>query len=266
MSEPARVVVVTGAGSGIGEATSRLLLGQGHRVVGVDWAQAGLDRLAAAHGERFLPVRGDVGDAHTHEVAADAAQGAGRLSGWVNNAGIDVQGGAHEVAAAEIAEGLRVLQVGVMLGCGSALRRMLPLGAGAIVNVSSVQGLAAFPGYFVYGSAKAAVIAASRSVAVDYGSRGIRCNTVCPGAIETRLGMHELAGDRIGEALERAREDGASLAPLGRIGQPREVAEVIAFLLSDRASYVSGAVVTVDGATSARVFPYPAVTVEGLDA
>jgi NAD(P)-dependent dehydrogenase (short-subunit alcohol dehydrogenase family) len=262
VSGAAPVAVVTGAGSGIGEASTRLLVEQGFRVVGVDRAVAGIDRLALELGDRFVPIQGDVGDAATHERAADAGEAAGRLAGWVNNAGIDVQGGAHEVGAAEIVEGLRVLQVAVMLGCGTAVRRMLPLRQGSIVNVASIQGLAAFPGYFVYGPAKAAVIAASRSVAIDYGSRGIRCNAVCPGAIETRLGMHGLGDDRVEEMLRENREDGARLAPLGRIGRPSEVAEVIAFLLSERASYVSGAMIAVDGATSARVYPYPPVAID----
>jgi NAD(P)-dependent dehydrogenase (short-subunit alcohol dehydrogenase family) len=262
VSESAPVAVVTGSGSGIGEATTRLLVEQGYRVVGVDWAESGLTRLAAELGGAFLPVQGDVGDAATHERAADAADDAGRLAGWVNNAGVDVQGGAHDVSADEITYGLRILQVGVMLGCGVAVRRMLRSRRGSIVNVSSVQGMAAFPGYFVYGPAKAAVIAASRSVAVDYGGRGIRCNTVCPGPIETRLGMHQLPSDAHADVLRANREDGAQLAPLGRIGLPSEVAEVIAFLLSERASYVSGAVITVDGATSARVYPYPPVSIQ----
>ena len=263
MSEPVPVSVVTGAGSGIGEATVRLLVQQGQRVVGVDWASTGLDRLAAELGDAFLPVQGDVADAGTHERAADTAEAAGRLAGWVNNAGIDAPGAAHEVTAEEIDRGLGILQVSVMLGCGVAVRRMLPARGGSIVNVSSVQGMAAFPGYFIYGPAKAAVIAASRSVAIDYGQRGIRCNTVCPGPIETRLGMHDVADDEHDAMLRENREDGARLAPLGRIGLPSEVAEVIAFLISERASYVSGAVITVDGATSARVYPYPPVDLGG---
>jgi NAD(P)-dependent dehydrogenase (short-subunit alcohol dehydrogenase family) len=259
VNDSAPVSVVTGAGSGIGEATARLLVEQGQRVVGVDRAAAGLERLAADLGDHFRPVQGDVADAATHERAADAAESAGRLAGWVNNAGIDVVGAAHEVGVDEITDGLRILQVSVMLGCGVAVRRMLSAGRGSIVNVSSVQGMAAFPGYFVYGPAKAAVIAVSRSVAIDYGHRGIRCNTVCPGPIETRLGMHDADEDRRAAMLQENREDGARLAPLGRIGLPSEVAEVIAFLLSERASYVSGAMITVDGATSARVYPYPPV-------
>jgi NAD(P)-dependent dehydrogenase (short-subunit alcohol dehydrogenase family) len=256
-----RVVVVTGAGAGIGEATTRLLVAEGYRVAGVDWAAAGLARLVDEHGDAFLPVQGDVGDPATHERAADVAEAAGQLAGWVNNAGIDVQGGAHATGPDEIAHGLRILQVSVMHGCAVAVRRMLPRRQGSIVNVSSLQGMAAFPGYFVYGVAKAAVIAASRSVALDYGHLGIRCNTVSPGAIETRLGLHDATEEQVAEAIRENRADGARLAPMGRIGQPSEVAEVIGFLLSERASFVSGAVITVDGATSTRVYPYPPVDV-----
>ena len=157
----------------------------------------------------------------------------------------------------QVEQGLRVLQLGVMHGCSTSVRRMLPHGRGSIVNVASVQGMAAFTSYFVYGVAKAAIFGISRSIAVDYGARGIRCNTVAPGAIETRLSTRDLGGEQLDRALAAKRADAELLAPMGRIGRPEEVAEVIVFLLSDRASYVSGAAIAVDGATTARVFPYP---------
>lgn len=257
--------VVTGAASGIGLATATQLVREGSHVVGVDLDADGLARTASALGEAFVPLQGDVGDPATHERAADLAERTGRLAGWVNNAGIDVVGGAHAVPPEQIEAGLRVLQLSVMYGCGTAVRRMLPLGGGSIVNVSSVQGVAAFTGYFVYGVAKAAIIGISRSVAVDYGARGIRCNSVGPGPIDTRIGTYDLAGEELEEALATNRLESARLAPMGRIGRPEEVAEVIAFLLSDRASYVSGATILVDGATTARVYPYPPPEVAELD-
>jgi NAD(P)-dependent dehydrogenase (short-subunit alcohol dehydrogenase family) len=245
-------VVVTGAAMGIGRAIAAQLVRDGARVVGVDWNEAALAGTAAELG--FEPVHGDVGDWATHERAADAAERLGTLAGWVNNAGIDIQGGAHEVTPAEIDRGLRVLLVGVMNGTAVAVRRMLPSRAGSIVNIASIQGNAAFPRYFVYGSAKAGVIQLCRSVAVDYGPAGIRCNAVLPGSIDTPMTDAVLPKDvPREEALRREGE----LSPLGRVAAAGEVAEVVCFLLSERASYVSGAQVVVDGASTARCFAYP---------
>ena len=187
-------------------------------------------------------------------AAADAAERSAPLRYWVNNAGIDIQGGAHEVTAEEIERGLRVLQLGPMYGCAVAVRRMLPARAGSIVNITSIQGTHAFPRYFVYQAAKAAVNMITKGVAVDYGPFGIRCNAVLPGTMETPMLDETMATDiPREEALRREGE----LAPLGRIAQPEEVAEVVAFLLSDRASYVTGAEIVVDGAATARCFAYP---------
>jgi NAD(P)-dependent dehydrogenase (short-subunit alcohol dehydrogenase family) len=220
----------------------------------VDWNRDALERAAGELGERFHVRHGDVGEWSTHEAAADDAERAGTLTGWVNNAGIDVQGGAHEVTPADIERGLRVLQLGPMYGTAIAVRRMLPARRGAIVNVSSIQGLAAFPRYFVYGAAKAAVIALSRSVAVDYGPAGIRCNAVLPGTIETPMLDEVLpAGVPREEALRREGE----LAPMGRIAQPREIAEAVAWLLSEASSYVTGTSLVVDGGSTARCYAYP---------
>jgi len=198
---------------------------------------------------------GDIGEWDTHERAADAAERAGPLRAWVNNAGVDIQGGAHEVTPEGIARGLRVLQLGPMYGMAVAVRRMVPRQAGAIVNVSSIQGVVAFLRYFVCQAAKAAVTMISRGVAVDYGPFGIRCNAVLPGAVETPMTYATLPPELPRD--EALRREGA-LAPLGRIGQPGEIAAVVAFLLSERASYITGAEIVADGGATARCFAYPA--------
>ena len=135
-----------------------------------------------------------------------------------------------------------------------AVRHMLPRRAGSIVTVSSIQAVATFPRYFVYGAAKAALLQATRSVAVDYGPAGIRCNAVLPGTIDTSM-LDVVIPTGVSRAEAVARE--GELSPMGRIAAPGEVANVVAFLLSDEASYVSGAMLTVDGASTARCFAYP---------
>ncbi len=250
------VAVVTGAAMGIGRAIAARLLADGATVVGLDRSAESLDVAVAELGERLVPVVGDVAEWGAHERAAAVAAEHGRLTAWVNNAGIDWVGAAHEVDEAHIEHGVQVLLMGPMFGSAVAVRRMLALGGGAIVNVSSIQGAAAFPRYYVYDAAKAGVLMATKSIAVDYAPHGIRANAVLPGCIETPMTYSTLPpGLDREEALRREGE----LAPLGRVGQPEEIAEVVAFLLSDRASYVTGAEIVADGGAMARCFAYPAI-------
>jgi len=245
--------VVTGAAMGIGLAVAQRLAADGYHVVCVDWNAEALERAIASIGGQASAVTGDIGDWSTHERAADAAEAAGTLRAWVNNAGIDWSARAHEADAEHVDRGLRVLLNGPMYGTAVAVRRMLATGGGAIVNVASIQGVAAFPGYYVYGVAKAGVAQIARNVCVDYAHHGIRCNTVLPGTVATPMTDSLLPPDV--ERDEALRVEG-ELAPMGRVGEPAELAASIAFLVSDEASYINGTGLIVDGGSMARCFAY----------
>jgi NAD(P)-dependent dehydrogenase (short-subunit alcohol dehydrogenase family) len=249
------VVVITGAARGIGRASAERCLADGWQVVGIDVDEDALGKTASSLGEGFTSIGGDVSTRATHERAADAAESAGSLTGWVNNAGIEIDGRIEEMRDEDLERTLAVNLAGTAYGCAVAVRWFRAAGTpGAIVNVSSLHAVAAFPASFAYEASKGGIDALTRQVAVDYGAAGIRCNAVRPGAIDTPL-SHRTASEAADPEAEWASY--AELHPLGRIGQAAEVAAVIAFLLGPDSSFVTGACIAVDGGASARCFAYP---------
>lgn len=248
-----RSFVVTGGGRGIGRAIALRLLGEQDTVVVLEFDPAALAWTEEHPARsRLVAVVGDAADEAVAERAADLAQAAGTLKGWVNNAAVFRDASLHADGSRTVLD-LIALNLGpAVVGCGVAVRRFLEQGTGgAIVNVSSHQASRAVPGALPYATAKAATEGLTRALAVDYGPANIRVNTVALGSIATE--RYELFLARQ-EPLDAARTDQEMrlLHPLGRVGRPEEVAAAVAYLLSDEASFISGSTLPVNGGRSVR--------------
>jgi NAD(P)-dependent dehydrogenase (short-subunit alcohol dehydrogenase family) len=239
-----KVAVITGAGSGMGKASVKVFVREGASVVAADISGAEHD-TAAQVGDGVLPVHCDVSqEADVETMMAVGVEQFGRVDAVLNVAGI-ADGCALADLTMEFYDRLMDVDLrGVMLGMKHGIRTMLPTGGGSIVNWSSVGGLNGSAFTSVYQAAKHGIIGASKSAAIEYGTQGIRVNTICPGFILTEI-MAQGAEDFI--------PDIAAKAALNRAGESYEVAEVGAFLASDRASFVTGAVIPVDGGWSAKL-------------
>jgi len=239
-----KVAVITGAGSGMAKASARIFVREGARVVAADISGAEKE-TAAEIGEGVLPVHCDVTNEDDVAAAVDAAIAEfGRLDAILNVAGIGAPTPIVDLTSEQYDRIMDVDLRGVLHGMKHGIRAMLETGGGSVVNWSSVGGLNSGNGTAIYSAAKAGVIAVTKSAAVEYGRRGIRVNALCPGFILTEI-MGAAGAARLPEMHEKA--------ALGRAGQPHEVAEVAAFLCSDKASYVSGAIIPVDGGWSVRL-------------
>jgi NAD(P)-dependent dehydrogenase (short-subunit alcohol dehydrogenase family) len=246
-----RSYVVTGGGRGIGRALVERLLRDTDTVVAIELDPAALawtDSHPAS--PRVIAVIGDAADEVVAEQAADLAQAAGTLAGWVNNAAVFRDASIHSAQTREVLDLIALNLNPAVVGCATAIRRFLAAGTeGAIVNVSSHQARRAVPGALPYVTAKAATEGLTRALAVDYGPRGIRVNAVALGSITTER-YEALLRQREPAEAERIEEEMRLLHPIGRVGRPEEVAAAVAYLLSDDASFINGATVPVDGGRS----------------
>lgn len=257
-----RVAIVTGAASGIGRATTELLAGRDYDVVAVDIDAGGLEQTAAAGGGRtILACAADIGSEQGARSAVAAAVQLGGLDLLANVAGIAVPN--DRVDRLSLEEWERVQRVNVtsiFLMSRFAIPEMRSRGGGAIVNVASVHATATMPGNAAYAASKGAVVALTRAMALDHVADGVRVVAVAPGCIDTPM-SHRSAIFAGASSLE---ELGFSMDPrvAGRVAGPEEIAEVIHWLGSDRASFVNGTTIMADGALTAALGPTRPAVVE----
>jgi NAD(P)-dependent dehydrogenase (short-subunit alcohol dehydrogenase family) len=246
-----KVALVTGGGSGIGRASSLAFAREGAKVVVADVAVEGGEetvKLIKQAGGEALFVKADVSKAAEVEALVNAAISTfGRLDCAHNNAGIEGAAATTVNYSAEAWDRVIAINLtGVWLCMKYEIPQMLKTGGGAIVNTASTAGLVGYKGGSAYVASKHGVVGLSKTAALEYAKAGIRVNAVCPGAIDTPM-MGRITNHRADWAAKMA-----SSEPVGRMAQPSEIAEVVVWLCSDAASFVTGHALAADGGITAQ--------------
>jgi 2-keto-3-deoxy-L-fuconate dehydrogenase len=245
-----KTAVVTGAGSGIGAAIAELFARRRARVAMLDLDPAAAERIADSikgAGGRADVWTCDVADAVQVTRAFEAVRAAyGRIDILVNNAGIAHVGTIEQTTEAELDRLYEVNVKGVFLCARAVVPMMLAQGGGVILNMASIASLIGLPDRFAYSMSKGAVLTMTRSIAVDYVKRNIRCNCICPARVHTPFVDAYVARHYAGREQEMLQQLSA-YQPIGRMGTPEEVAYLALYLCSDEASFVTGQAYPIDG-------------------
>ncbi len=250
-----KVIVITGAGSGIGAHTATICAQAGAAVVCADVDLAAAERTVASlaeSGARSLAVQVDVSNASAADaMAATALEAFGKIDGLFANAGITGEGSVTSVSLADWNRVIAVNLSGVFLSCRAVLPSMVAAESGAIVATSSIGGLVGVPNIAAYAAAKGGVTGLVRQMAVDYAPSGVRVNAICPGTIPTPLVVSAYKQrDYIAGGVDEAFARAASRFPLGRVGTLDDAALLTLYLLSDESGWMTGQSLAVDGGVS----------------
>ncbi|MSR75120.1 MAG: glucose 1-dehydrogenase [Planctomycetes bacterium] len=247
--------LITGAGSGIGAATARAFAAQGAAVALLDLDFAAVETVArsiTALGAKAVAFACDVGDAASVAAAVDAAiEWSGRLHILVNNAGIAHVGTALDTTEADLDRVYRVNVKGVQHCTQRVLPHLIAHGGGCILNMCSIAALIGIEARLAYSMSKGAVLAMTRSVAVDFMAHGVRCNCICPARVHTPFVDGFIKATYPGREAEMFAKLSA-YQPMGRMGTPEEVAAMAVYLASDAAGFITGQAFPIDGGVLVR--------------
>ncbi|MEN9646787.1 MAG: hypothetical protein RL238_3456 [Actinomycetota bacterium] len=251
-----KVTIITGAAGGIGREAALRFAAEGSAVVAVDLPGDALHetaQLVTSAGGRAIAVTADVTDeAQVAAYVAAAVAEFGGVDALLNNAGIEGAVAALTDTAVDAFDRVIAVNVrGVFLGMKHAAPAIIARGGGAIVNVSSVAGLGGTPGIVAYGASKHAVIGMTKTAAMEFAPANVRVNAICPSPVETRM-MRALEAGMNPDDPEAVHAMMAMSIPLGRYGEPGDIAALMAFLCSDDSSFLTGAAIPIDGGMKAR--------------